>query len=290
MKHITQKIKKIVSFGLLILMIIQFSKTNAENSHRINSTLKLLLPHSGNFTVVFDQKRFFDVNNCFKISNLSKGNHRIKIVEMRFRKGRMVFHKLIFNGVIFIPKSSKVWVKISRSGKIKVDRIIHYNDNKNHHDRREYYYDKNERENYEDDNLNDESFNEYRDNNYYDDEWSSFNSYNDDDFGDEENLYYSDQINGNKKKSFDISLNSIKNQSFDSDRLKIAKNIVKQQNLNSEQIFKITKLFSFESSRLEFAKYAYGFAVDKSNYNIVQSAFQFSSSVSELQDFISKQG
>lgn len=288
MKHITQKIE---SLGLLILMIIMFSKANAENGYRTNSSLKLLLPHTGNYTVVFDNARYFDVNNCFRISNLSKGNHRVKIVEMRIRRGRLVQYQVVFNGAIFIPKNAKVWAKVSRSGRLKIDRIIHLNYHKKHRGGREYYDDYYERNDGDEDRYNDDSYNNYRDNEYYDEEWQSFDRSNrNEDLDEDEDNRYSNQNSRDSRKSFDFALNSIKSQSFDSERLKIAKNTVKQQKLTSEQIYEITKLFSFESSRLDFAKYAYDFTVDKQNYNVVQQAFQFSSSVSELQDYISKRG
>jgi hypothetical protein len=60
--------------------------------------------------------------------------------------------------------------------------------------------------------------------------------------------------------------------------------------LNSSEIAEITKLFSFESSRLDFAKYAYDYVIDPKNYVIVQDAFMFSSSTSELQDYIAAKG
>jgi len=36
-------------------------------------------------------------------------------------------------------------------------------------------------------------------------------------------------------------------------------------------------LFSFENNRLDIAKYAYGKAVDKRNYDVVNDAFTFNS-------------
>jgi hypothetical protein len=45
-------------------------------------------------------------------------------------------------------------------------------------------------------------------------------------------------------------------------------------------------LFNFESSRLEFAKFAYGYTYDLGNYFIVNDAFNFESSISELDRYI----
>jgi hypothetical protein len=45
-------------------------------------------------------------------------------------------------------------------------------------------------------------------------------------------------------------------------------------------------MLSFESTRLDFAKFAYTYTLDKENYYMVNNAFSFSSSVAELNNFI----
>lgn len=289
MKHITKKITKLASSGLFILLIILSGNTNAEKDYRKSSSLKLLLPHTGKYLVIFDNTRYFDINECFKIGNLQHGNHRLKIIELIERRGRVIKRVVIFNGTINIPTNSRVWAKISHHGRLKIERIIHFESHGNGHRKNNNYYEKNN--DYEE-NYNDEDYYQNRENEYYDEEWeSSENRNSKDEKWDNENNYNNsyDNDNDNDNKSFSIALSSIKNQSFDSERLKIAKNTVKQQKLNSEQILEIIKLFSFESSRLEFAKFAYNYTIDKKNYNIISSAFQFSSSTSELQYYIESQ-
>ncbi len=78
------------------------------------------------------------------------------------------------------------------------------------------------------------------------------------------------------------SLNILRSSSFDSDRLILAKNIASNNGLSSWQIREMLMVFSFESSRVEFAKYAYSSCVDPENYYQIQDAFQFSSSISEI--------
>jgi hypothetical protein len=81
---------------------------------------------------------------------------------------------------------------------------------------------------------------------------------------------------------FYVSLNILRSSSFDSDRLILAKNIASNNGLSSWQIREMLMVFSFESSRVEFAKYAYSSCVDPENYYQIQDAFQFSSSISEI--------
>lgn len=79
---------------------------------------------------------------------------------------------------------------------------------------------------------------------------------------------------------------SIKNQSFSDTQLKVAKQIFNSNCLTSAQVKEIMLLFSFEETRLDFAKYAYGRTYDLGNYYKVNDAFTFSSSVDELNDYI----
>ena len=56
--------------------------------------------------------------------------------------------------------------------------------------------------------------------------------------------------------------------------------------LNSEQIKEMMLLFNFEANRLEVAKAAHNRCVDKNNYFLLNDAFQFESSVEELNESI----
>lgn len=83
------------------------------------------------------------------------------------------------------------------------------------------------------------------------------------------------------------ALASIKNQSFDSDKLIIAKQITNANCLSTNQIKQIVAIFDFESEKIKYAKYAYTHCFDPQNYYIVNDAFTFSSSIKKLNDYIS---
>ncbi len=86
--------------------------------------------------------------------------------------------------------------------------------------------------------------------------------------------------------SFSQALNTINNSSFDSDKLSLAKNIAQTNCLTSDQVYQIMQTFSFENTKLEFAKFAYPYVYDPQNYFKVNNAFEFSSSKNELSKFI----
>jgi hypothetical protein len=87
-------------------------------------------------------------------------------------------------------------------------------------------------------------------------------------------------------RDFQMAKNSISSKSFEDDKLTIAKQVTGANCLLCSQIRQIMTLFSFEETRLEYAKFAYGYAFDQGNYYQLNDAFQFSSSISELDDYI----
>ncbi|MBK8329023.1 MAG: DUF4476 domain-containing protein [Bacteroidetes bacterium] len=87
-------------------------------------------------------------------------------------------------------------------------------------------------------------------------------------------------------RDFDDARATLKNEGFDETRLDMAKQIASVNCLNTSQISTICQLFSFEASKLEFAKYAYDHCTDPKNYFKVSNLFSFSSSKTELNNYI----
>ena len=97
--------------------------------------------------------------------------------------------------------------------------------------------------------------------------------------------------NGNCMRSMDAASfgkakQTIESKGFDDTRLSTAKQVAKANCLSTDQIQEIMKIFGFEESRLEFAKYAYDFCFDKNNYYNVSQGFSFDSSTEELNEYI----
>jgi len=87
---------------------------------------------------------------------------------------------------------------------------------------------------------------------------------------------------------FSRAKTSVQNQSFSESRMKTAKQFTRANCLNVNQIREIMDLFSFDDDRLEYAKFAYDFCVDKRNYFQLSDGFKFSSSSDSLNDFLDK--
>jgi len=83
-------------------------------------------------------------------------------------------------------------------------------------------------------------------------------------------------------------LNSIRQISFDSSKLNQAKVILQSKKcFTTAQIAEIMKLFSFDSGKLDIAKFAWDFCLDTQNYFILNEVFSFDSTKGQLNRFIS---
>jgi len=81
---------------------------------------------------------------------------------------------------------------------------------------------------------------------------------------------------------------SIESKTFADSKMTIAKQIVKANCPTAVQVRGFTKLFTFENDKLEFAKFAHQYCYDKGNYYKVNDAFEFESTIEELDVYIGK--
>lgn len=85
---------------------------------------------------------------------------------------------------------------------------------------------------------------------------------------------------------FNEVTNSISSKSFEDSKITLAKQVINTNCMTSAQVKKIMLLFSFEETKLDLAKYAYGHTYDISNYYQLNDAFTFESSIEELNEYI----
>ena len=91
---------------------------------------------------------------------------------------------------------------------------------------------------------------------------------------------------GMSPRDYENAYQIISKESFDSSKLNVAKQVVAANPMTASQILGICKLFSFESNKLEFAKHAYTYCVDRNNYYLLNEAFSYESSKRELNEYI----
>lgn len=79
---------------------------------------------------------------------------------------------------------------------------------------------------------------------------------------------------------------SITAKNFEDSKLTIAKQITGSNCLTADQVRRVMNEFDFESSKLEYAKFAYNKTYDIGNYFMLNEAFDFESSIDELNQYI----
>ncbi|MDQ3108466.1 MAG: DUF4476 domain-containing protein [Bacteroidota bacterium] len=79
---------------------------------------------------------------------------------------------------------------------------------------------------------------------------------------------------------------SVEGQSFEEQKLKIAKQILNTNCMSTSQIKEIMSLFSFEDTKVDWAEFAYGKTTDPNNYYQLNDGFTYSDSVDKLNSYI----
>lgn len=93
-------------------------------------------------------------------------------------------------------------------------------------------------------------------------------------------------IFGMAPQTFQQLMISINSTPFDNTRLNIAKQAIMSNGATAQQILEIMGMLTFESNRLDLAKFAYRYVADPNNYFLVNNGFSFNSSINELNRFI----
>lgn len=112
-------------------------------------------------------------------------------------------------------------------------------------------------------------------------------------YNDEDDYYDSDNggwSNGSSDVMSTREFNELKDQIrkewFENNRITSVKHIIDMNFFSTQQVRELMLLFTFESNRLEVAKYAYCKTVDQRNYFQVNELLTFSSSKEELARFL----
>ena len=91
---------------------------------------------------------------------------------------------------------------------------------------------------------------------------------------------------GMNPEDYNEVVRMISNESFDDTKLTVAKQVISNNPMTASQIVNICKLFSFESNKLEFAKFAYPYCTEKNKYYLLNEVLTYDSSKRELNEYI----
>ena len=84
----------------------------------------------------------------------------------------------------------------------------------------------------------------------------------------------------------DAMKRSISSKDFEDSKFTIAKQATKSKCLKAEQVAEIMKLFDFEETKLDYAKYAYDYTYDQDYYYVVNDSFEFEFTIDELNEYL----
>ncbi len=108
-------------------------------------------------------------------------------------------------------------------------------------------------------------------------------------FKEKESEYGTDECRGKlmKPEDFKDLKSSIGNRNFETSNVDVLKSALQKNYVSSEQLKELLGFFTFESNKLDVAKFAYKRVCDTKNFFKVYDAFGFDSSVEELKNYIS---
>lgn len=91
------------------------------------------------------------------------------------------------------------------------------------------------------------------------------------------------------QSDFERILVAINSQAYDDSKLTVAKQAIQNRSLTSNEVQTIMRRFAYDDTRLQFAELAYDHVVDPQNFYSVNSAFAYSGSVDELNNYLNGQ-
>lgn len=104
----------------------------------------------------------------------------------------------------------------------------------------------------------------------------------------QEEMYRYDEYYRISTTDMNNIVKTLKNEDFDSYRIKIARMIVNGNLFTARQIADMANTFSFDSYRKEFLLYAYDNCVDTQNYTVAIKTLDYRSNRSQLMDELSR--
>lgn len=213
------------------------------------SNVNLRLETNLPFQISFDGIAYNTTASSQKIQHIQPGRHFLQVYALYFN-GYTQQRQLIYNGAIYVPDATELYAIINRNNGLIIENQIALNNFNNY----PYLPQEPVLEAYQP--------NPQRD---YPRPCGRY-SMDDDDFA---------QLRSMMERA-----------SFESAKLAIAKQALNANVFTARQVVCLLNTFSFESTKLEFAKMAYNKTVDKNNYYLVNDAFYFSSSITDLQQYL----
>jgi len=235
-------------FTLLVSSLFSLSLLAFDGSRLSISTVS----NNMKLKIEIDGQRVRMPGNSIILSNLSEGNHNVRIYREKrkdnFNNSFARGYEIIYATSVYLGRAYQADIIINGSGRVfmdtyRVDSDCYSSNNSG------YGY------NGSDNNLNGSSLD---------------NGYN----------------NVMSAREFNQVTEQIRKEWFEANKLISVKTIIDKNNFTTQQVKDLMFLFTFENNRLEVAKYAYSKIADKQNIYQLNDNLAFSNSKDELARFI----
>ena len=239
--------KTFTLFAAMLLTVMMYAYPN-QSVISISSNSKTAI------RVMIDGNRYRASNNAVLINNLNAGYHSIKVYQLKKNYGGIRNgsfnnnYQLVYDANVYVKPQYYVDIIINRFGKAFFDEQPIAAGYSGDDD---------------------------------DDDWGDNNANN--------NWNNNHDYNTNRPmntQSFDRFKEFLRNESFDNTRINIAKQVISTNWFTTAQVREIMGFFSFENSKLDIAKYALKYTVNKGDYFTLADEFSFSSNKDELMRYI----
>lgn len=214
-----------------------------------NTVLSVRSSDKSNLLVILDGKRFEPNLGGVFLQGIEKGAHQIKVYR---EKNNGVFnlsgrrYEMVYSTIISLKNNTHLAIIIDRSGRVSHSETKISQGYLQDDDRR------------------------------YSNGGGKWSGYD----------HYERYTMGMNDRDFDNVLRQIDKEWLESNKLKSAINVVKNNDVSAAQVKELLLLFSFENNKLALAKPAYNSTVDKGHYDMVFDAFSFAATKAELDRYI----
>jgi Domain of unknown function (DUF4476) len=294
--------KKIIL--LAVLMAIATTTMFAQFSNR--GILKIRDGEGRRIMLTINNKRFPQNGKVITVSDLPAGVHKIKVYLFKqytnngygYNNNPMAQAKLIYGGKIMVKPGYVYRCTVDDYEGMDVREFCCVDNNGSFDDINQY---DNQDLDWSDNwlghnNNNNPNDNNYNNNNNYDNDHNhnhgnhgnnnGYNNGNNNGYNNGGNNGYNNNQCMNNA-SFENFLQTVRNSSFDSGKETMVKTQLANNWISASQLSQLVGLFSFESGKLDIAKYGATRVVDKQNLYTIYNAFTFESSKTEFANYIS---
>ncbi len=218
------------------------------NAQQRMCLLKVRLTDNGLITIAIDDRYYNKHGRAITVNDLPAGRHFLKVYSYEDNnRSRRIKARLLYQGTIRIEKNTVMTCLVD-----PYRGSISYNV-------RDLVPDYQ----YEDDPY--EDYDNHRDRKRYDDTY--------------DNGLLTQRDMSDLKQRVDDRIT-------DTDKMKLMQSVLESRYYTTEQVRELMRWLSFESSKLDFAKWAYKNVTDRKNYWKLDNEFTFSSSKDEFNDYI----